>query len=185
MVKGLQAANDLKIQLQQLSGELETAKRHEQEAKMRKNSAERELQIIEGSIARAKEEFTSFTAEQGELQSESEHFDASKEELTRLIEVKESELHVIELQLAGFTEDLRHSKQGKDTVIQQISDLKSRLSAGYQEENGKVALKERLIRQTAEIDNSANDFNLKQEQLEAGADQNQRPSKGLGRADYC
>jgi chromosome segregation protein len=166
LVKGLQTAKELKSEMLRLSNELETAKKHEQEAKIRKISTERELQIIESGTARAKEEFASFTEEQDELTIESKRFDAGKEELTRLIKAKEAELHENEQKLVSFTEDLRHSKQGKDAVVQQISDLKSRLSAGYQEENGKMVLKERLIRQTAEIDNLANDFNLKQEQIE-------------------
>lgn len=167
LTKGLQTVKDLKNEFIKLSHELDDAKKHEQDAKFRKVSIERELQIVEASITAARQELGILSSEQQELIGESERFETGKAELSQLIEAKEAELHEIERKLAGFTEDLRQSKQGKDTLIQQMSDLKSRLSAAHQEENGKLVLKERLMRQTAEIDGLANDFNLKQEQLEA------------------
>jgi chromosome segregation protein len=167
LTKGLQAAKALKNDLIQLSHDLEAAKKHEQEAKIRKASIERELQIIDNSMSRSKQEFTVLTEQQEELTTETARFDAGKEELTRLIAAKESELGAIEQKLTGFTAELRQSKQGKDIMLQRISDLRSRLSAAYQEENGKVALKERLLRQIAEIDELDSDYALKQQQLKA------------------
>jgi chromosome segregation protein len=167
LAKGLQNAKDLKNQFIQLTHDLEAAKKHEQEGIIRKASIDRELQIIGNSMARANQEITALADERNELTVQLEHFNSDFQELSVSVEAKETQLHQIEEHLTGFNEEMRHSKQSKDNLIERISDVKSRLSAAYQEENGKVALKERLQRQIMEIDDLDNDFELRQQQLES------------------
>lgn len=167
LAKGLQNVKDLKNQFIQLSHEIEAAKKHEQEAKIRKASIDRELQITEGTVTRSHQEITSLMEQRDELASQTERFDSDYQELAAAIEAKQTELHRIEGQLTGFTEEMRQSKQSKDGLIEGLSDLKSRLSAAYQEANGKIALKDRLLRQITEIDDSDNDFEMRKQQLEA------------------
>lgn len=167
LAKGLQNAKDLKTQYIQLTHDLEDAKKNEQEGKIRKASVDREVQIAESGIARANQEAAVLTNERDELQGQTERFDSEYQELSVSIEGKEKELRQIEERLTGFTEEMRQSKQSKDGLIESISDLKSKLSAAYQEENGKIALKERLQRQLAEIDDLDNDFELRQQQLQS------------------
>ncbi|MGE5580960.1 MAG: chromosome segregation protein SMC [Bacillota bacterium] len=163
--KGLNATKEIKAELNRLSTELENLKKQEQDAKIRKVSVERELQTIEHTLGRAKEEFSALTAQLAELKSESTRFDVGKEELLQLIAVKEKLRQETEEHLNSISEDIRRHKQAKESFIQKITELKSKLSAGFQEENGKVVLKERLMRQTAEIDGLVNDYNQRQEQL--------------------
>lgn len=167
LAKGLQNAKDLKTQYIQLTHDLEDAKKHEQEGKIRKASIDREVQIAESGIARANQEVAALINERDELQGQIERFDSDHQELSVSIEGKEKELRQIEERLTGFTEEMRQSKQSKDGLMERISDLKSKLSAAYQEENGKIALKERLQRQLAEIDDLDNDFELRQQQLQS------------------
>ncbi len=167
LAKGLQTAKDLKNQYIQLTHDLEDARKHEQEGKIRKASIDRELVNHESSISRAHQETAVLVDQKNELAGQITQFDSDYQELSVSIEEKEKELHQIEQQLTGFGEEMRQSKQSKDSLTQRISDVKSRLSAAYQEENGKNALKERLQRQMAEIDELDNDFESRQQQLEA------------------
>ncbi len=163
--KGLAGAKNIKNELQRLSTELENHKKHEQEAKIRKVTIERELQIHENSINRAKEENEVLSNQQTELKIESERFDAGKEELNQLIEVKEKALKEMEGNLSELSGTLRNKKAEKEVFLHAITELKSGLSAGVQEVNGKIVLKERLAKQAAEIDNLSEDFDHKQEQI--------------------
>jgi Chromosome segregation ATPases len=167
LVKGSAGAKRVRNELAQFSNELETAKKHEQEANIRKASAEQEVQVTEQNISQAKEELEATNAQRAELQIESEHFDTGKDELSRLINLKEGSLHQTEQQLSVLSQEIRRSKQTKDLLNQKLSDLKSKLSAGHQEENGKIALKERLWRQVAEMEEAARDLNRKREQVES------------------
>jgi chromosome segregation protein len=165
--KGLGNAKAMKTQIQSLAGLLEQARKEENEIKLKRVAVDRELQTLEQNMARINEEIQVYSSQLEDLALESQKYESGKEEFLRLIEAKELMLHEIEGKLSGLAAGLRTVKQNKDETVQRISDLKSKLSASLQEQQGKIALKSQLFKQIREIDLFLNEQNFKQEQIEA------------------
>ncbi len=164
--KGISNAQSLKKQLQNLAAQLEQAKKEENEIKLKRVGLDREIQTLEQNLARVNDELDAYSTQLADLQVESQKYDAGKEEFLRLIQTKESLLQEIEGKLTGLTASLRTAKQNKDETIQRISDIKSRLSASLQEQQGKLALKSQLAKQVQEIELYLQELALKQEQIQ-------------------
>jgi chromosome segregation protein len=164
--KGRAAAKLNKEQIQTFVKELEQAKVEGNEIKLKRVALDREIQTVEQNVARIKDEVSTYTAQLEELLVESQKYDAGKEEYMQLIEVKEGKLHEIEVKLTELAESLRTVKFNKEETVQRITELKSRLSANLQEQQGKIALKGQFLKQIQEIDDFLNELKLKQEQIE-------------------
>lgn len=165
LAKGERAVERLREELRGLFHELELTKKNENEAKLAKIAVERELVTIVQDQKRAQDEIDGYRGQMAELQGEGERFDAGKEELTVAIGAEETKLQEIQQRLGELAQTSRSLKQEKETIIQKITELKSLLSAGTQEQNGKVALKERLDRQVRENGETLKDIQAKQTQL--------------------
>jgi chromosome segregation protein len=164
--KGRAAAKSCKEQIQSLVKQLEQAKAEGNEIKIKRVALERETQTVEQNMARIREEVSTYNVQLEELTLESQKYDAGKTEYMQLIEAKEGMLHEIEVKLNISAEDLRTVKQNKEETVQRITEVKSRLSANLQEQQGKIALKSQFSKQVQEIDSFLNDLKMKQEQVE-------------------
>ncbi len=165
--KGLGNAKTIKTQIQSLTGKLEQAKKEENDIKLKRVALDRELQTLDQNMARVDEEIKVYSTQLNDLELESQKYESGKEEYLRLIEAKEITLHNIEDQLSELATGIRNAKQNKDETIQRISDLKSQLSAGLQEQQGKIVLRSQLFKQIQEIDQFLDEQNLKQEQIKS------------------
>jgi chromosome segregation protein len=163
--KGLQTVKKIKEELQGISEELETINKQQSEAKFQKISLEREIETAQQSWVKAEEECASYSTQLEDLVVENERFDLGKEELAELIKTKELSHQELEHNLAELSSSIRLAKQSREETQNRITELKSRLSAGQQEQSGKIALKEQILKQTAEIDHSLEEFQLKLEQV--------------------
>lgn len=163
--KGQNTVKNAKERLQEMAMELETAKKRENETKFRKISLERELETCRQNLLKSREESSSYEEQLAELVVESDRFDAGKEELAATIKIKETLLQETEGKLSIITEMLKQAKQKREETFHRITELKSALSAGNQEENGKLLLKEQLLKQMVEIDSFLGEVNFKQEQV--------------------
>jgi chromosome segregation protein len=164
--KGRAAAKAGKEQIRIFVKELEQAKTEGNEIKIKRVALDRETQTVEQNMTRIREEVSTYTAQLEELLEESQKYDAGKTEYMQLIEVKERMLREIEVKLTGLAENLRTVKQNKEETVQRITEIKSRLSANLQEQQGKFALKSQFLKQIHEIDGFLCDLKLKQEQVE-------------------
>jgi chromosome segregation protein len=168
--KGRASAKSNKEQIQIFVKELEQVKAEGNEIKLKRVALDRETHTVEQNITRIREEVSVYTVQLEELLVESQQYDAGKEEYMQLIEVKERMLHEIELKLTGLAEKLRTVKRNKEETVQRITELKSRLSANLQEQQGKLALKSQFFKQIQEIDDFLDDLKLKQEQIALDTD---------------
>ncbi len=163
--KGIQTAKEHRNKLQELNKAIELSKKEEHEIQLKKASLERETQTIEQSINRAKQEQLAFQNQLEEMTLESGRFDSGSEELQQQISAKEAFLKEIETQVNDLTAKIRDANLEKDAKASQISELKSVLSAGSQEEHGKTTLKNRLNQQLEELNTIFESYRHKQEQL--------------------
>ncbi|HEX3043174.1 MAG TPA: chromosome segregation protein SMC [Bacillota bacterium] len=165
--KGLQNARNLKNEIQNATRELELAKKLENEARLRKVSLEREQHGIEQNSRQIREEIGIYENQLKELEAESEKFEVNKEEFTELIKTGEASLQDLESKVADLAAAIHNARKRKEEVSGEVSELKSLLSAGRQQESGKITLKERLLRQIAELDLQIGELKSKEEQIEA------------------
>lgn len=165
--KGIQTAKEIRNKLQALNGQIENSKKEEHQIQLKKASLEREAQSIEQSIHRAQQEQADLESQLEEMAVESSRFDLGNEELQQQISAKEALLKEIEAQVNELTVKIRDANIEKEEKAKEISELKSVLSAGSQEEHGKTALKDRLTKQLEELETTLESFRQKQEQLVA------------------
>ncbi|MGE5606820.1 MAG: chromosome segregation protein SMC [Bacteroidota bacterium] len=163
--KGIQTAKEIRIKLQNLTKQMEISKKEEHEVQLKKASLERETQTIEQNINRAKSEQNDLHNQLVEMNIESGKFDSGSEELQQQIAVKEALLEEIESRVNDLTSKIRDANLEKEAKANRISELKSVLSAGSQEEHGKTALKDRLKKQLEELEAVTESIRQKQEQL--------------------
>lgn len=163
--KGRLGAKSIKEKIHHLVKELEQTKAEGNEIKIKRVALDREMQTVEQNIARIREEVSAYNVQLDELAEESRKFDAGKTESLQLIEAKEAVLQAIEQKLSGLAENLRILKQNKEETVQRITEVKSRLSANHQEQQGKIALKSQFLKQIQEIDDFLNELRIKQEQI--------------------
>lgn len=163
--KGIQIAKEIRNKLQSLTTQMELSKKEEQNIQLKKASLERETQAIEQNINRAKQEQTELHNQLEEMTVESGKFDLGSEELLQQISAKEALLKEIETKVNDLTAKIRDVNLEKEAKADQISELKSVLSAGSQEEQGKTVLKERLNKQLAELEDVTESIRQKQDQL--------------------
>lgn len=163
--KGVQTAKEIRNKLQDLTKQIELSKKEEHEILLKKASLERETQTIEQNIKRANQEKTDYDNQLEEMTSESGRFDLGSEELQQQISSKELILKDIETRVNDLTAKIRDANLEKEAKASKISELKSVLSAGSQEEHGKNALKERLNKQLDELETQLESIRLKQDQL--------------------
>ena len=165
--KGIQTAKEIRNKLQNLTKQMEISKKEEQEVQLKKATLEREIQTIEQNINRGKQEEAVLHNQLEEMTIESGKFDLGSEELQQQITAKEALLQEIETQVGDLTAKIRDANLEKEEKANRISELKSLLSAGSQEEQGKTALKARLNKQLEELEAVTKAILQKQEQLEA------------------
>lgn len=165
--KGIQTAKEIRIKLQDLTKQMELSKKEEHEVQLKKASLEREIQTISQNINRTKLEQNELQNQLEEMMVESGRFDSGSEELQRQITAKEALLKEIEARVNELTAKIRDANLEKEAKANRISELKSVLSAGSQEEQGKTALKDRLNKQLEELEVVIGSIRQKQEQLAA------------------
>ncbi|MCL6590400.1 MAG: chromosome segregation protein SMC [Firmicutes bacterium] len=165
--KGLQNARNLKIEIQNATRELELAKKAENEARLRKVSLEREQQVAGQQGRQIREEIGIYEQQLKELETESEKFEANKGEFTGLIKAGEAALQELESKVADLGAAIHNARKRKEEVSGEVAELKSSLSAGRELESGKITLRERLLRQIAELDLQLDELRHKGEQIEA------------------
>ncbi|NLY75446.1 MAG: chromosome segregation protein SMC [Firmicutes bacterium] len=163
--KGIQTAQEMRIKLQEMTRELELSKKEEQALQLKKTSLEREVQTITQNIDRAKQEQSVYQAQMEELKAESGQFDLGAETIQSQIASKETLLNEIDARVNELAAQIRAANLEKDEKVRKISELKSALSAGSQEEQGKISLRERLGKQLEELDAYLVSINHKKEQL--------------------
>lgn len=163
--KGIQTAKEIRNKLLAINGQIESSKKEEHEIQLAKASLEREAQSIEQSIHRAQQEQADLQSQLEEMTVEGGRFDSGSEELQQQISAKEALLKEIEAQVNEVTVKIRDANIEKEEKAKEISELKSVLSAGSQEEHGKTALKDRLTKQLEELETTLESFRQKQEQL--------------------
>ncbi len=165
--KGVQVAKEIRNKLQDLTKQIELSKNEEHEIQLKKASLEREAQTIEQNIKRAKQEKAAYHNQLEEMTTESGRFDSGSEELQQQISSKESVLKGIETKVSDLTAKIRDANLEKEAKTNKISELKSVLSAGSQEEHGKTALKSRLNQQLIELEALLESIRIKQDLLVA------------------
>ncbi len=163
--KGVQTAKEIRNKLLDQSKQIESSKKEEQDTQLKKATTEREIQTIDQNIGRAKQELITYKNQWEEMTTESGQFDLGAEELHQQISAKESFLKELETKVNELTSKIQNANLEKEAKAQRISELKSVLSAGSQEEYGKVALKERLNKQLEELNNHIRAFQEKQDQI--------------------
>lgn len=163
--KGIQNAKDIRSKLQDLTKQIELCKKEEHDTQLKRVSLERETQTIKQNINRARQEQIAYGNQWEEMTTESSQFDLGTEELLQQISTKEAFLKEIETKVNELTAKIQDASLEKEAKAQRISELKSVLSAGSQEEYGKIALKERLNKQLEELEAHINTFRDKQGQI--------------------
>jgi chromosome segregation protein len=163
--KGLAALGVERNELKRCRQGIENYQKQEQEANLQRVALERETQAIHQALTRVMDEQKLLEAQLKDLAQETEKFDAGNEELSQVIVTRESDLQSTEQQLAKLAGQLSAAKQEKEQLNLQISEIKSRLSAGNQELNGKILLKENFLKQSAEVDTYCDQFRQKIEQV--------------------
>lgn len=171
--KGMQTAKEIRNKLQELSKQIEISKKEEQEIQLKKATLEREIHTIEQNINRAKQEEIAYRNQWEEMIAESDKFDLGAEELQQRISGKEAFLKEVEAKVNELTGKIQEANLEKEAKTQRISELKSVLSAGSQEEHGKAALKERLQKQMEEFEIDLEALRQKQDQITGEQAKNQ------------
>jgi chromosome segregation protein len=163
--KGIETAKEIRNKLQDLNQQIELSKKEEHDVQLKKATLEREIQTIEQNINRSKQEEIAYRNQWEEMTTESGRFDLGAEELQHQISNKEASLKEIEAKVNKLTAKIQDANLEKEVKTQEISELKSTLSAGSQEEHGKIALKDRLHKQLEELDTHIEVFHQKQDQI--------------------
>ena len=164
--EGLHAFHALKEQIQAHRLQYDKLKTLENETKIKKASLERELQNIALMLAQARQEFSLGQAQLAELSNEGSRFDVGQDELAQQCAAQEETLRASEADLAALTAEIRRKKADRDGVQEQLAQVKSLLSAAYQEKNGKYALKDRLLKQLREVESAFTDLARKEQEIE-------------------
>ncbi|NLW46447.1 MAG: chromosome segregation protein SMC [Firmicutes bacterium] len=163
--KGIETAKEIRNKLQVLNQQMESSKKEEHDVQLKKATLEREIQTIEQNSNRAQQEENTYRNQWEEMTAESSRFDLGAEELQHQISNKEASLKEIEARVNELTAKIQDANLEKESKTQGISELKSTLSAGSQEEHGKIALKDRLHKQLEELDTHIETFHQKQDQI--------------------
>jgi chromosome segregation protein len=171
--KGMQTAKEIRNKLQDLNQQIQLSKKEEQDIQLKKATLEREIHTIEQNIDRAKQEEIAYRSQWEEMIAESNQFDLGAEELQHQISAKEAVLKEVEAKVNELTGKIQEANLEKEAKTQRISELKSVLSAGSQEEHGKAALKERLQKQLEDFETHIEVFRQKQEQITGEQGKNQ------------
>lgn len=165
LAKGIQAISANKEEIQATLAKLESYKKVENELNLKQLSIQREIETLLQNIKRNQQEYELLTDQINEIQQESSRFETGKEELEQQITAAEILLKQIETKIAETIESLSSKKQLKDLQLQKLSEIKSRLSAGIQELNGKQALQIKLEKQLVESDGLQQELGEKQQAL--------------------
>ncbi len=163
--KGIQTAKEIRNQLQDLNRQMENSKKEEQDIQLKKATLEKETQTNGQNISRAELEQTDLYNQLEEMTVERGKFDSGSEELQQQIAAKEAFLKELESRVNDLTAKIRDANFEKEAKANRISELRSVLSAGSQEEHGKTALKGRLNKQLEELEVIIESIREKQEHL--------------------
>lgn len=165
--KGLRTIKDKKEAFQHNRVELEVLKEQEKEAALKKYSLDQEIQNIRRDRRRHADELRALTGQLEDFQRESAVYDTDQAEIKLEIERKGLTLKNIETNLKNLSISLETAKSRKDGQLRKIGELKSQLSAGRQELNGKQLLKDNLLKQLAEVERDSRVIDAKLEELTA------------------
>jgi chromosome segregation protein len=166
LVSGLQQVKNEREALQDCLDRLEDLKKQEQNANLQRVALEQETYALHQSLAKVTADYQLEEAQLSELTAETVKFETGKVELAQDLEKSELGLKTIEAQLTKLAGDLNEAKQAKEDYSQRISGLKSQLSAGQQELNGKIVLKENFLKQATEVTTSEERFQQKKAELQ-------------------
>lgn len=171
--KGIQAAIHAKELIQTFSGELDAAKKAENEIHVRKITLEREIQSIKQNIDRVSHDAEAYRLQLNDLNEEREQYTTGSEELDKLLGEKEQTLQEVQARLNEVSIRLKDLKAKKEDLQNSLTELKASVSAAEQEQHGKMALKDQLSKQVAELDRMLDGLSQKMDQLKTETEKNQ------------
>jgi chromosome segregation protein len=163
--KGLQGLEAERDELKKCRQKIENYQKLDHESNLQRVALEREAQATEQVLTRILDEMKLLQSQREDLGQETAKFDTGKAELSQAIAAKEADLQATEQRLANLAGRLTAAKEAKERISFQISEIKSGLSAGNQELNGKILLKENFLKQAAEVNAYCGQFRQKIEQV--------------------
>lgn len=151
--------------MEEKRAKVEELKAAENDARLLKVAAERDLNTLTQNLDRVSSELDDIAQQLTEFAEENDKFESGTEELSQAIEAGESRLKEIEQALEDLAESLNTAKQNKETQLQKIVELKSKVSAGTQELQGKQVFKANLAKQMAELERAMADLQVKHQDI--------------------
>jgi len=157
----------LKRNMEENQSLLERLKAEETAVQSEQIRIERDMHISSETSRRMNGELRLLEEQLKELEETKDEFHSGSENLEQALETEENRLKEAEAAIQRLSQSIQEANLQKDAQFQQLTEVKSQLSAGLQELNGKEVLKTNLDRQLQEIDQSDADMERKREELAA------------------
>lgn len=169
--EGLKQIETVKRSMEENLSLIEQLKVKETATQSEQIRIERDLHMGAENSRRITDEIQALEDQLKELAEAGDEFNSGSENLVQALELEEQCLKEAETAIQNLSESIQAANQQKETQFQKLTDVKSRLSAGLQELNGKEILKANLDRQLQEIENSNIEMELKKAELAAEREQ--------------
>ncbi|HOP75400.1 MAG TPA: chromosome segregation protein SMC [Bacillota bacterium] len=164
---GMKQLQVLKQSLEENQSLIEQLKTTEVAVQSEQIRIERDLHMTGQNYQRISDEIRLLEEQLQELEEAGDEFNSGHENLDHALELEEQRLKEAETVIQQLSASIQSANQQKEAQFQRLSEVKSRLSAGLQELNGKEILKANLDRQLQEIEHSNAEMELKQAELVA------------------